>query len=293
MADIAGLIVGGVALAGLFSSCIECFEYIQLGRNFGTDFQRKLLRLDLAKLKLLHWGTSVRVSENSRLSDTRYPVVNISAEDAERVKTFLGGILTAFSDAEEISRKFAGETLLHIGNENEETSLRTLHDRMRNLAHKHQKNISLKRKTAWAVHDSDKFDELIHFVGEMIDGLILIFPSAQPAQIEICRRDIAELDESNLKTLESLSRDVHDEVVHGVVEDTLEQKRHSFRNVKVSDHGMLRAGDEVAKGATISGEGNMYYDISVSGNGVGHFGSSFGGDSVFSMARRSGNPSLS
>ncbi len=41
--ELAGVIDGGVTLASLFTSCVGCFEYVQLGRNFGKDYQQSLL----------------------------------------------------------------------------------------------------------------------------------------------------------------------------------------------------------------------------------------------------------
>ena len=34
----AGLTLGVVGLASLFSTCMECFDYIQLSRSFGKDY---------------------------------------------------------------------------------------------------------------------------------------------------------------------------------------------------------------------------------------------------------------
>jgi hypothetical protein len=33
--EVGGLTVGVLALAGLFNNAVDCFEYVQLGRNFG------------------------------------------------------------------------------------------------------------------------------------------------------------------------------------------------------------------------------------------------------------------
>jgi hypothetical protein len=52
MAEAAGLVVGVVALAGLFNNTVECFEFVQLGRAFWKDFQTSQLKLDSARLRL-------------------------------------------------------------------------------------------------------------------------------------------------------------------------------------------------------------------------------------------------
>lgn len=52
MAEAAGLAASVIALAGLFNNTVECFEFIQLGRNFGKNFQTSQLKLDNARLRL-------------------------------------------------------------------------------------------------------------------------------------------------------------------------------------------------------------------------------------------------
>ena len=42
----ASLTIGVVGLAGLFSTCMQCFDYVQLGRAFGDDYGKCLLRLE-------------------------------------------------------------------------------------------------------------------------------------------------------------------------------------------------------------------------------------------------------
>jgi Prion-inhibition and propagation len=52
MAEAAGLAVSVIALTGLFSNAVECFEVIQLGRNFGKNFQTNQPKLNSARLRL-------------------------------------------------------------------------------------------------------------------------------------------------------------------------------------------------------------------------------------------------
>ncbi|KAF2735602.1 hypothetical protein EJ04DRAFT_511698, partial [Polyplosphaeria fusca] len=59
-----GFAIGLVALAGLFNNAVDCFEYVQLGRSFGTDYQTSLLKLDNTRLRLSRWGQAVGLSGN-------------------------------------------------------------------------------------------------------------------------------------------------------------------------------------------------------------------------------------
>ena len=54
-----GLKIGIAGLAGAFTACVDCFEYIQLGRQFGQDYGNCLLKLDVAKLRLSRWGVAM------------------------------------------------------------------------------------------------------------------------------------------------------------------------------------------------------------------------------------------
>lgn len=52
MAEIFGTIAGALSVAALFNDCVECFEYIQLGRHFGRDYETYQLKLDIAMTRL-------------------------------------------------------------------------------------------------------------------------------------------------------------------------------------------------------------------------------------------------
>src|ERR1700730_12325786 len=100
MAEAVGLTVGGVGLATLFTTCIDCFEYVQLGRKFGTNYQRCLLKLDIVKLRLSRWADAVNESQQ------QYNVAISSASEAPKVREILGEIIELFVDAEKVSAKY-------------------------------------------------------------------------------------------------------------------------------------------------------------------------------------------
>ncbi|CAI4214559.1 unnamed protein product [Parascedosporium putredinis] len=62
MAETFGVIAGALSVAALFNNCVDCFEYIQLGRSFGRDFERCRLKLCVITTRLSRWGeaTSAR-----------------------------------------------------------------------------------------------------------------------------------------------------------------------------------------------------------------------------------------
>jgi hypothetical protein len=55
----------GVVLGppGLFTACVDCFNYILFGRNFGTDYSKCLLVLHVESLRFPRWGAAIGISE--------------------------------------------------------------------------------------------------------------------------------------------------------------------------------------------------------------------------------------
>jgi hypothetical protein len=49
MAEAVGL---AFAILGAFNGAIQCFEYVQVARNFDQNFQTATLKLDIPKLRL-------------------------------------------------------------------------------------------------------------------------------------------------------------------------------------------------------------------------------------------------
>jgi len=100
----AGLTVGVLALAGLFNNAVDCFEYVQVGRNFKKDFTTSNLRLDNAQLRLSRWGQAVGFSgdlSNAQELNTTFG----SSNNASKVKERLEQIIDLFVDAEALSNK--------------------------------------------------------------------------------------------------------------------------------------------------------------------------------------------
>ena len=80
--------VSAVALTRLFNNAIGCFEYIQLGRNFGSDFQTNLLKLDDAGLRLSQWGDAVRLNGEVANVQSLEPTA-LSAKDVPTTERLL------------------------------------------------------------------------------------------------------------------------------------------------------------------------------------------------------------
>lgn len=58
-AEAAGLVLGVVALAGLFKDCVDLFSYIKAAQAMGSEYHLLETRLDIEKTLLLRWAERV------------------------------------------------------------------------------------------------------------------------------------------------------------------------------------------------------------------------------------------
>jgi len=199
----AGLAVGALALAGLFNNAVDCFEYVQLGRNFGTNFQTSLLKLDNARLRLSRWGQAVGLSGDianaQSLQSTALPT-----EDIPKAEKLLGQILELFADAEGVSAKFksrasANDSSLMVLDVQEDMDSvhRSLHEKMRDLSIKRQNRTALHQKVKWALYEEKHFRRLIEDVIDLVNGLVETFPAVQQEQRELCEVEVSEIGTSD------------------------------------------------------------------------------------------------
>lgn len=59
MAEAAGLVMGGIALVGLISTCVEIAEYLESAKNLAADFKMALTKVNLIKQRLRAWGAAI------------------------------------------------------------------------------------------------------------------------------------------------------------------------------------------------------------------------------------------
>ena len=207
----AGLTVGVIGLAGLFNNAVDCFDYVQIGRKFGKNFQISLLKLDAARLQLSRWGQSLGLGKSlegvQTLDDT-----TLSAEDVSQAERTLGQIQDLFADAEGISKRYQNQgwpeqnLAIHDPSADLNPIPASLHQKMRELAIKRQNQTSLKKKAKWALYEEKHFSRLIEDVTELVNSLVTLFPAAQPAQRNLCDIEVSEMDfEGSLPVLKEVA----------------------------------------------------------------------------------------
>jgi Skp family chaperone for outer membrane proteins len=202
MAEAAGLVVGVVALAGLFNNTVECFEFVQLGRTFGKDFQTSQLKLDSARLRLSRWGKSLDLDKDVRNTTSLQGYFG-SEPTIKHAEGLLGKIIELFADAEGVSKKYKNQTapqddslVVYNPQKDLDPPIAKLHEKMRQLAIERQNQSGVRQRAKWALYQEKHFRRLIEDITELVDSLVELFPATQQAQRKLCDTEVSAFGEN-------------------------------------------------------------------------------------------------
>ncbi|KAF1994245.1 hypothetical protein P154DRAFT_417187, partial [Amniculicola lignicola CBS 123094] len=176
MAEAFGLAAGAINIAQVFTTVVDCFGYVELGRKFGRDFQSDLITLRLLSLRLSRWGSAVRIYDDPKLGNP-----TTSEYELKLAKETLFQILVLFSDSEKKCKKFrlgasAGDLSTYSSADIKEPTLATLDNKMREMATKRQKGTSLLKKTSWALYDKETLERLVGGISTLLENLEKLYP---------------------------------------------------------------------------------------------------------------------
>jgi hypothetical protein len=206
MAEAAGLVVSVVALAGLFNNTVECFEFVQLGRAFGKDFQTSQLKLDNARLRLSRWGKSLNLDD-----DGVRDVVSLegrfgSEANVKHAEALLGQIVELFAEAEGVSNKYRSRTpqdgslVVYNPQTDLDPATAKLHEKMRQLAIERQNRSGVRQKAKWALYQEKQFRRLIEDITDLVNDLDNLFPATEQS-----RRNLCDIEASAIGQAEDIS----------------------------------------------------------------------------------------
>ncbi|KAK1762770.1 prion-inhibition and propagation-domain-containing protein [Phialemonium atrogriseum] len=283
MAEVAGLVTG---LAGLVSNCVDCLEYIRLGRNFGRDYQTCQLRLDVAKTRLGRWGEGIKVNQD-------FPSVTESSPSGDQrfqlARSILEQIMLLFESTQKTSQRYesvAEQRDLVLFDEDEMKPIfRGLHNRLKSLARRRQKNTSLCKKTACALYDAKSFDRLLDNITALVEELEKLFP------VDVDCRRLAQSEIEGVEDEQSLTalRDAADGV-DKTLSEAVSQKiatipgRNYAKDVKTEDRARVQVGHQFNEILGLIGTEqttNSVETVVAKGESRIQIGSRFGGRGIF------------
>jgi Prion-inhibition and propagation len=284
MAEFAGLSIGSVALTGLFNNCVDTFQYIQLGRNFGNDYESCLVKLDVVKLRFLRCGELMTVPDGG---DSQNPRSAASTQREEVAERLLGQFLNIFERAKQTSQTF--QTIgkpdeLIVDTQPQRGNLAALHDHLQNKMRKRcserQKQTRLTTKIKWALYKKAHFDRLIQDLTELVDALLLTFPAREEFQRQLCAAEVSDIEKvETLAALRAIAQD-SDKLMEEIVAKMLNDRGGQiWRNIEASGKAEQFMGNRYALGWQVSGrQGHQEWDgISGKDNAKQVMGNVYGG----------------
>ncbi|KAI1103268.1 prion-inhibition and propagation-domain-containing protein [Jackrogersella minutella] len=287
MAEVFGTVATALSVAALFNNCVDCFEYIQLGRDFGRDYERCQLKLDIAKTRMSRWGRAVRINEAPQFACPHPDDV-----PSRQARAILEEIEQLFRTVQKASKRYeiaaTRDELLRFGEKDMQPVARGLHNRLDEITSRRQKKTSLFRKAAWALYDGKNFDKLVREIAGFVDELENLYPT------ESDRRDLVEVeieelnDEPTLTALQDAAAGT-DVVLSDAVAKKLEVcgGRNYARMIQSEEQARIRVGNEWSEVFSKTWTGaadqtsNQAESIASRGTSAVHIGNSFGGMGIF------------
>jgi hypothetical protein len=228
MAEVVGLVLGAVGLAGLFNNVLDCFEYIHIGKTFGGNFQTSLLKLDNARLRLSRWGDALGFSGGG-VRDATFLPDGIDPEDKDHAEKLLGQILMLFDDVGKETDQFKNdESLLEdAATKKLPLSAKPLHQIMKDFARKRQNSTKLSEKVKFALYQESRVNKLVDDITDLTNDLVTLFPAIAEDQMKLCSDEVGKFTES-LKVLAKAVKG-HDELLSTALSEVLKPAVSSIR----------------------------------------------------------------
>ena len=252
MAEIFGAVAGAISITALFNECIDCFDYVQIARNFGQDFSRFQLRLDVARCRLSRWGAAVNVNSNSRFMNSDESTVVLTQE-------ILQEIVARFEAAQKVSRRYkakAEDASMEICTETDLSSTsQRLHNRFTTRTLGRQSRVGLLKKTSWALYDKDYMARMIEDIVTSINELEKVFPAAPQEINQLARMEVEELnDEKELDMLQDVTKGL-DPILEVMAKHRLQELTGKNSAGRISGNGRVNIGHTFVKESFVHAQG--------------------------------------
>lgn len=231
MAEPAGLAVGVFALVGLFNNAVDCFNYVQAGRNLGSSYVTCQIKLSNAQLRFTRWGEAVGlppdIQQESQL-DHDTLARNFDEAKVRKAKARISHIIQLFAEAEDTSVKYKPHGSgpdAGVLPEDDRKALE-LAQQVRNMSLKRKSKNSILQKASWALYRADAFKELLSDVADEVHNLEELFPAVATARQQLANREVDSLGTSTQLALlkeAAVSEEVQDQLLAAALDKKLAQ----------------------------------------------------------------------
>jgi hypothetical protein len=282
MAEVAGLVVGGVALASLFDSCMNIFERLDAGKNCSRDYQENALIITLLGSRLRRWEETYRTSPTSNTARDG----ELAVQALESVKNNLESLCKT---AERYQPKDKSDNVASMTERLQKMQVSNTRSTANNTS---KTKPSLRSKIIWALHDKDKVESIIRTVRFKIEELESLSQSLLPALQQRADADAEKLNllpaytqqnpnepiknnDNDIAILKHAATKVDPRFVEAIIKAST---GHFYENIVATDLARQNSGDYIAKdymGPT-SGARHCYQNIRAEGNARQQLGNMYG-----------------
>ncbi|KAL1702177.1 prion-inhibition and propagation-domain-containing protein [Schizophyllum commune] len=225
--EVAGLVIGATSILALWETCVQVFDIVVSGQNYGMDSEIARVKLEVERVRLLMWGQAVG------LSNVRLPEEGVTSpgpchprlgrpEVTDAVMRILGCIHHLFKDTDALQRRYGLQrtserssalAALDISPENNASSATILESvfkkayaSLQKSSRRNNRITTLRKRAHWAILDKTKFSLLVQEIRAFNDSLSALFPDVSTETQDSLRQDIEASDEiASLRLLQQAS----------------------------------------------------------------------------------------
>ena len=173
MAEATGLVIGAVALASLFSTCVDAVDCIHNGKNYRADYSHACAKMDVLKCRLSTWGQTLNVlspgCEDFRLRHHWLEVQEVVTQSLSAIKDILDST-RCLADRYKVPRQSPGCT--EVSDPSNSKHSKTFSRRSSRSAVATSQRLSLVwRRATWAIQDRHRFDAYLEKLAFFVDNL--------------------------------------------------------------------------------------------------------------------------
>ncbi|KAL8784980.1 MAG: hypothetical protein Q9213_003641 [Squamulea squamosa] len=204
--EVVGLSIGAVALVPLFTTCVECFEYIDLARSCGRDLELLTTKFAIEKARLLIWAESMGITSSNTAQGTKTESPHVRPI----IEQILNCIRMLFEDTTTLNSRYGLKLTRHdksslvTDGSTAPTNalglplrLKASYVRFKSRIEQNHKQTSIANKSRWAIHDRQKFASLIDDIHQFIDGLEAVTGSLDVAakRAALVREELSNVED--------------------------------------------------------------------------------------------------
>ncbi|KGO68017.1 hypothetical protein PITC_053050 [Penicillium italicum] len=233
------------SIPAIFTSCVDCYHYVQIGRAFERDYGMVLCKLEASELRLTRWGKAMGITgPDSRLSASLY-----GEHEIITAYNWLKEIQTAFTTAFEPPLGFKKRVTPEEFSPLDQNPATNATNEPYSSLHKTMRKIIDGRLTprkrdriAWALHKREDYESLVGNISELVNNLIELFHSTTDQQARLCQEEAQSMDSDALRSMGSIIGG-QDQALQYHMREEINKRKINVKFFQATEHFQGHIGD--------------------------------------------------